>query len=285
VPELPEVETVRRGLAPVLEGARLVRVDVRRPDLRFPFPPDFAGRLKGRRVSALRRRAKYLVAELDDGIAWVSHLGMTGRWTIVGAAHQPGAMYYERSPNPAHTHVVVETEAGARLEFNDPRRFGYMDLAPLAEIDRHPMFAGLGPEPLGNGFSSAHLASVFAAKKTTVKAALLDQSVVAGLGNIYVCEALHRAGIAPSRAAGRIAPARLEALAREVRAVLEEAIAAGGSSIIDYAGTDGARGAFQERFRVYDREGEACTRLGCSGSVRRVVQAGRSSFYCPRCQR
>jgi len=287
VPELPEVETVRRGLAPVLEGARIVRVRALRPDLRFPLPTDFAKRLSGRRVTQLARRAKYLVAWLDDDVAWISHLGMSGRWSVVDAAQTriPGAAYYEHAPNPAHTHVVIETEAGARLEFNDPRRVGYMDLIPAAEFDAHPFFAGLGPEPLGNGFSAAHLRDALAGKKTNVKAALLDQRNVAGLGNIYVCEALHRAGIAPTREAGAISSARLTRLAGEVRKVLEEAIEAGGSSISDYAATDGALGYFQHRFKVYDREGAPCAKPGCGGTIRRLVQGGRSTFYCARCQR
>lgn len=285
MPELPEVETVRRGLAPALVGRRLRRVRTRRPDLRFPFPPRFAARLSGRRVDALERRAKYLLAHLDDGAVWVTHLGMTGRWSIVGAKRQPGDFYYSEPPDPAHTHVVVETEDGARLEFNDPRRFGYMDLVAEAELEAHPFFKAMGPEPLGNAFHLPYLKHAFAHKKTSVKAALLDQRVVAGLGNIYVVEALHRAGIAPTRPAGRISVKRLEKLFHAIRAVLEEAIEAGGSTLSDYAQVDGAQGGFQHRFRVYDREGEPCPTRDCGGIVIRAVHGGRSSFWCPRCQR
>jgi formamidopyrimidine-DNA glycosylase len=285
VPELPEVETVRRGLAPVLVGARIKRAKTLRPDLRFPFPDRFAARLTGRRVQALSRRAKYLVAQLDDGALWITHLGMTGRWSVVGAQRQPGDFYYSEPPDPTHTHVTVEMEGGARLEFNDPRRFGYMDLIAADGFDAHPWFKALGPEPLGNSFNAAHLASAFAGKKTSVKAALMDQRVVAGLGNIYVCEALWRAGISPKRLAGKVSAAKLDALTVAVRDVLEEAIRAGGSTLSDYAAVDGAQGGFQHRFAVYDREGEACTKRGCGGTIIRLVQTGRSSFYCARCQR
>jgi formamidopyrimidine-DNA glycosylase len=285
MPELPEVETVRRGLAPALVGRRIVSAKTKRPDLRFPFPPRFAARLKGRRVDALSRRAKYLIAELDDGMVWVTHLGMTGRWSVIGAKRQPGDFYYSEPPNPTHTHVVLETDKGVRLEFNDPRRFGYMDLIAADALEAHPWFKGLGPEPLGNQFHVGHLKQAFAGKKTSVKAALLDQRVVAGLGNIYVVEALHRAGIAPARLAGSISAQRLERLFHAIRVVLEEAIEVGGSSISDYAGADGAQGGFQDRFRVYDREGEPCVKLGCGGTIQRSVQTGRSSFWCPRCQR
>lgn len=285
MPELPEVETVRRGLAPALVGRRIVKARAKRADLRFPFPPRFAARLKGRRVDALTRRAKYLLAQLDDGAVWITHLGMTGRWSIVGAKRQPGDFYYSEPPNPAHTHVTVETDAGLRLEFNDPRRFGYMDLIDAEALDSHPYFKQLGPEPIGNEFHLPYLKRAFAGKKTSVKAALLDQRVIAGLGNIYVVEALHRAGIAPTRAAGRIAQQRLEKLTHAIRAVLEEAIEAGGSTLSDYAGVDGAQGGFQHRFAVYDREGEPCPKADCGGTIARVVQGGRSTFWCPRCQR
>lgn len=286
MPELPEVETVRRGLLPVLEGRKILKAEQRRPDLRFPLPPNFAARLKGRRVARLSRRAKYLLAGLDDGHIWITHLGMTGRFSILGPKEraQPGAMYYANAPNPAHTHVVIETDA-ACLEFNDPRRFGYMDIIAASEIETHPYFRGMGPEPLGNAFNAAHLVTAFAGKKTSVKAALLDQRVVAGLGNIYVCEALHRSHISPKRLAGKISAPRLEALTHEIRATLNEAIEAGGSSISDYAAADGALGYFQHRFRVYDREGEPCRTPKCGGVIKRLVQTGRSTFYCPICQR
>lgn len=285
MPELPEVETVRRGLVPHLEGRRIARAKTTRADLRFAFPPRFAKRLMGRRVEALTRRAKYLLAELDDGNVWVTHLGMTGRWSVIGARQQPGDFYYAEPPNPAHTHVIVEMEEGARLEFNDPRRFGYMDLIAREAFDAHPWFKGLGPEPLGNAFHAPYLAEALAGKKTNVKSALLDQRVVAGLGNIYVVEALHRAGIAPTRAAGSVSQARLDKLAPAIRAVLEEAIAAGGSTLSDYAGVDGAQGGFQQRFRVYDREGAACVTPKCGGAIKRAVHGGRSTFWCGKCQR
>lgn len=285
MPELPEVETVRRGLAPALVGRRIARARTKRADLRFPFPPRFAARLSGRRVDALERRAKYLLAHLDDGAVWITHLGMTGRWTILGAKRQPGDFYYAEPPDPAHTHVVIEIEKGARLEFNDPRRFGYMDLIAGDNLDAHPFFKDLGPEPLGNEFNEPYLKRAFAGKKTSVKAALLDQRVIAGLGNIYVVEALHRAGIAPTKEAGRISARRLDRLYHAIRAVLEEAIEAGGSTLSDYAGADGAQGGFQHRFRVYDREGEKCAKQDCGGIIVRAAHGGRSSFWCPRCQR
>lgn len=283
MPELPEVETVRRGLAPVLEGRVLKRVGARRADLRFPFPPDFAARLTGRRVTALGRRAKYLLAHLDDGMVWITHLGMTGRWTIEGRALPAGAYHAAAPPDPAHVHVQIETDANVALHYSDPRRFGYMDIIAAGALDAHPYFKSLGPEPLGNAFSAAHLEAAFAGKRTSVKAALLDQRIVAGLGNIYVLEALHRAGISPKRLAGNLSRRRVEALAATIRETLAEAIEAGGSSISDYAAADGALGYFQHRFRVYDREGAPCG--ACGGRIRRLVQAGRSSFYCPKCQR
>lgn len=286
MPELPEVETVRRGLAPVLVGRRLARAEAKRRDLRFPFPDRFAERLAGARVTALTRRAKYLLAALDTGEIWVMHLGMSGRFVVYkpDAPERPlGDFYYAEPPDPAHTHVIVETEEGARIEYNDPRRFGYMDLIAADDIAAHPWFAALGPEPLEQDFNGAHLAAMFKNKKTSIKAALLDQSIVAGLGNIYVCEALFRTRIDPRRAAGRIARPRLDALAQEVREVLEEALLAGGSTLRDYAAADGARGAFQQRFQIYDREGEGC--VTCNGTVRRIVQAGRSTFFCAHCQR
>ena len=253
--------------------------------MRFPFPARFAARLSGRRVDALERRAKYLLAHLDDGNVWITHLGMTGRWSILGAKQQPGDFYYAEPTDPTHTHVVIDMEDGARLEFNDPRRFGYMDLIPEAELETHPFFKAMGPEPLGNHFHEPYLKSALAKKKAPIKAALLDQRVVAGLGNIYVVEALHRAGIAPSKPSGGISAQRLDKLFHAIRAVLEEAIEAGGSTLSDYAGVDGAQGGFQHRFRVYDREGEACSTKDCGGTIRRAVHSGRSTFWCPKCQR
>lgn len=285
MPELPEVETVRRGLAPALVGRRITRARTKRADLRFPFPKRFAARLSGRRVETLDRRAKYLLAHLDDGNVWITHLGMTGRWSILGAKKQPGDFYYAEPPDPTHTHVVIETDKGARLEFNDPRRFGYMDLIAESELETHPFFKGMGPEPLGNHFHLPYLKKALAGKKTSIKAALLDQRVVAGLGNIYVVEALHRSSISPLKEAGRISTVRLEKLFHAIRAVLEEAIEAGGSTLSDYAAVDGAEGGFQHRFRVYDREGEACPTEKCAGTVVRFAQNGRSTFWCSRCQR
>ncbi len=276
---------MRRGLAPHLVGRRIAHAKTKRADLRFAFPKRFAKRLEGRRVDTLTRRAKYLLAELDDGNIWVTHLGMTGRWSVIGAARQPGDLYYAESPDPLHTHVIVEIEGGVRLEFNDPRRFGYMDLIARDAFDAHPWFKGLGPEPLGNAFSAPYLAEALAGKKANVKAALLDQRVVAGLGNIYVVEALHRAGIAPTRAAGALSRQRLEKLAPVIREVLSEAILAGGSTLSDYAQVDGAQGGFQQRFRVYDREGARCAKAKCGGTIARAVHGGRSTFWCPRCQR
>ena len=285
MPELPEVETVRRGLAPALVGKRIARAKIKRSDLRFPFPARFAARLKGRRVDALERRAKYLLAHLDNGIVWITHLGMTGRWSVLGAKQQPGDFYYSDPPDPAHTHVVIDMESGARLEFNDPRRFGYMDLIEEDGLDAHPFFKNIGPEPLGNAFHLPYLQKALAGKKAPIKAALLDQRIVAGLGNIYVVEALYRAHILPSKAAGRISAPRLEKLYHAIRAVLEEAIEAGGSTLNDYAQVDGAQGGFQHRFRVYDREGQACLTKDCGGAIKRAVHSGRSTFWCPRCQR
>lgn len=283
MPELPEVETVRRGLAPVLERRRIVRADLRRPDLRWPFPPRMAERLEGARIERLGRRSKYLLMQTDRAETLIVHLGMSGRMQVDAA---PTAAYRTAiAPAARHDHVVFHVEGGARVTFNDPRRFGAMDLAPTAALDDHWLLARLGPEPLGNGFHEDHLRHAFAGRRSSVKAALLDQRTVAGLGNIYVCEALHRAGISPLRRAGRIAARRVAALVPRIRETLSEAIAAGGSSLRDYRQADGALGYFQHGFRVYGREGAPCVTPGCGGLVRRVVQSGRSSFYCPRCQR
>lgn len=283
MPELPEVETVRRGLAPVMTGQRIARAEVRREGLRWPFPARLAERLTGARVDRLDRRAKYILAPLDTGETLLLHLGMSGRMTISGA---PLGVFHHPHPAPEkHDHVVLDFENGARVTFNDPRRFGMVDLVPTAEAERHRLLAGLGPEPLGNSFSEYHLAQAFAGKAAPVKSALLDQKIVAGLGNIYVCEALYRAGIHPARKAGRIAPARLAMLTAAIRDVLNEAIEAGGSSLKDFRQADGELGYFQHAFRVYGREGAPCTRPGCGGTIRRIVQSGRSSFYCPTCQR
>jgi formamidopyrimidine-DNA glycosylase len=281
MPELPEVETVRRGLVPAMEGKRILRVDVRRKDLRFPFPAKFNQRLEGARVRRLGRRAKYLVGELSTGEALIMHLGMTGRFTVAGKGQ--GKFVREAGEGEKHDHVVFDMECGRRITFNDARRFGLMDLWPSDELETYPAFDGLGPEPISNAFSGAYLEEAFEGKRTPVKAALLDQKVVAGLGNIYVSEALFRAGISPKRLAGTIRRDRLEKLAVSVRQVIDEAIEAGGSTISDFGTPDGELGYFQHRFRVYDMEGKPCPT--CRIPIRRLVQSGRSSFYCASCQK
>ena len=286
MPELPEVETVRRGLEPVLKGARLTRVRQNRPDLRFPFPERFPERLEDATVERLDRRAKYLLFPLSTGETWVSHLGMTGRFTLDG---QQLGEFEEPAPiGGKHEHMslcAVRDGVTTRVGFADARRFGFMGLIPTDQVDAHPWFKGLGPEPLGNGFSGAHLAEVFAGRKQNVKVSLLDQRNVAGLGNIYVCEALYRARISPLTPAGKVSKPRLETLASVVRDVLNEAIAAGGSTLKDFANADGGQGYFQHRFDVYGREGKPCLAEGCTGVVKRIVQGGRSTFYCPSCQK
>ena len=297
MPELPEVETVRRGLQPVLEGARIIRVDQRRADLRFAFPADFAARLEGRQITSLGRRAKYLIADLDDGMVLVSHLGMSGSFRIEADGDgtlKPGVFHHERSKDNKHDHVVLHVEgpAGkARVIYNDPRRFGYMYLMARTALAEHPWFRSLGVEPTGNSLDAGTLAERLAGKKTPLKAALLDQRIIAGLGNIYVCEAMWRAELSPVRPAGGLVTKtgrprkQLELLTQSIRDVIDEAIAAGGSSLRDHIRTDGTLGYFQHGFSVYDREGKACPRPGCGDTVRRIVQSGRSTFYCPRCQK
>jgi formamidopyrimidine-DNA glycosylase len=281
MPELPEVETVRRGLAPAMEGKRILRVQTRRKDLRFPFPENFNQRIEGARMKHLGRRAKYLVGELSNGEALIMHLGMTGRFTVSGK--RPGRFHHAHGDAEKHDHVLFEMQGGGRVVFNDARRFGFMDLWPADNLENYPAFLGMGPEPISNVFSGAYLAEAFKGKKTPVKAALLDQNVVAGLGNIYVCEALFRSGISPKKLAGSIRRDRLERLAVEARKVIEEAIIAGGSSISDFTDAAGRDGYFQHSFQVYDREGEPC--VVCGKPVQRIVQSGRSTFYCSRCQR
>ncbi len=283
MPELPEVETVRRGLIPALEGRRLTRVEQRRPDLRFPFPEDFVQRLTGAVITRLERRAKYLVGRLDRGGLLIMHLGMTGRFEIDGAL--PGQFEQAVAPDPKHAHVVFETEGGGRVTYYDPRRFGFMGLIDGEALEVHPWFAGMGPEPLEADFSPAVLEAAFAGRKQGPKSLLLDQRVVAGLGNIYVCEALHRSGISPLRPAGGISRRRLGRLTADIKAVLTEAVEVGGSTLRDFAAADGALGYFQHRFRVYGREGEPCPTQGCRGVVERTVQSGRSTFHCPVCQK
>ncbi len=284
MPELPEVETVRRGLAPALVGARFTHIEMRRPDLRFAFPENFVERLLGRYVKALKRRAKYLLAELDSGETLVMHLGMSGSFRLEGE-DAPGAVHFERSKSPAHDHVVFTCDSGARIIYNDPRRVGYRTLAATDALTQHPLIRDLGVEPLSEEFDAAHLAGLLAGARTPLKGALLDQRRIAGLGNIYVCEALHRARLSPVREAGSLSPGQIRALASAVREVLEAAIAAGGSTLRDHRQTDGALGYFQHSFEVYDREGAGCGNPRCKGMIARFVQSGRSTFYCPACQR
>jgi formamidopyrimidine-DNA glycosylase len=295
MPELPEVETVRRGLAPVLEGNAFARVVTHRADLRFPFPHEFARRLKGARVLRLERRAKYLIAHLSTGEALLMHLGMTGRFHVQRAgerqAHQLGEYQYETAAEAKHMHAVFETEDGAVVSYSDPRRFGYMLLVPETELGHHPLMRDLGVEPLSADLDATYLAQRAQGRKTDLKAFLMDQRIIAGLGNIYVTEALFRAGLKPSRPAASLAgrggkPTEHAArLAGAIKAVLLAAITAGGSTLRDYRQADGTSGGFQNTFQVYGREGEPCVRRGCRGKVRRSVQGGRSSFFCPSCQR
>ncbi len=280
MPELPEVETVVRGLRPALEGRVLERVEVRRPDLRIPFPPDLAERLEGARVLTVRRRAKYILIEMTGGDVVIAHLGMSGRLYI-----EPGA------PSEAgkHDHLILTADDGTTVRLNDARRFGLVTLDRTETLDRHPLLAGLGPEPLGNAFNGPALAAALAGKRTPIKAALLDQKVVAGLGNIYISEALFHAGLSPRRLAASVQGNRAERLAAAVKTVLERAIAAGGSSLRDYVQPTGELGYFQHAWAVYGREGEPCPGCDCdvaaTGGVRRMVQSNRSTFYCPRRQR
>lgn len=288
MPELPEVETVRRGLAPAMEGNRFDKVEVRRGDLRWPLPRGFAQKLHGKLVEELGRRAKYLLADLSSGDVLLMHLGMSGSFRV-GKNSTPGTYYHERSKSTAHDHIVFHMSNGTTVTFNDPRRFGSMKLVPRAGLEQEPLLRALGPEPLGNEFDAAMLAKACAGKKTSLKAALSDQRVVAGLGNIYVCEALFRARLSPKRQASTIAARngrpneRAERLVEAIKAVLMNAIEAGGSSLRDHRRADGSLGDFQHNFRVYDREGEPCPH--CKGKIKRIVQVGRSTFYCPSCQK
>lgn len=283
MPELPEVETVRRGLLPVMRGKVIERAVVNRPDLRWPFPEGMADRLTGQRVANLRRRSKYILADLSSGETLLVHLGMSGRMLISGQA--TGRFHHDHPAAEKHDHVVLHMEGGARITFNDARRFGAMDLVGTDVAGNHPLLAGLGPEPLGNAFDETYLSARLKGRSTPIKAALLDQRVVAGLGNIYVCETLFRAGISPLRKAGSLTRRAAGGLVPLIRTVLNEAIEAGGSSLRDYRQTDGELGYFQHSFRVYGREGAACLTPGCHGSVVRTLQSGRSSFWCPTCQR
>ncbi len=295
MPELPEVETVRRGLEPVLAGHSIVHVDQRRPDLRFPFPEHFAERLQGQTIRTLGRRAKYLLARLSSGEVLVMHLGMSGRFTIAAPCSRStvplGDFVYDIGDDPAHDHVVFTLENGTVITYHDPRRFGFMQLLPEATLEQHPLFAKLGVEPLGNELSPTYLAAKARGRKTDLKAFLMDQRIVAGLGNIYACEALYRARLSPLRPAASLATAtgkptpRAERLVEAIRSVLRDAIAAGGSTLRDYRQADGSTGEFQHLFYVYGREGEPCFTPHCRGIVQRTVQGGRSTFYCAKCQK
>jgi len=288
MPELPEVETVRLGLLPAMEGFTLTHAETRRGDLRIPFPKNFEARLRGRKVEKLRRRAKYLLADLDSGETLVIHLGMSGRMSVYAKGHQRklGNYVYDKAPDSTgkHDHVIFETDAPARIVFNDHRRFGLMTLVDTQTLEDDKLFKDVGIEPLSAKFNADHLARALAGKKTPVKSALLDQRVVAGLGNIYVCEALLRAGISPKKLAGSITRERIAPLVAAIKKVLKDAIAAGGSTLRDHAQATGDPGNFQHQFLVYGREGKPC-KLGCKDKVKRIVQAGRSTFYCPKCQK
>ena len=290
MPELPEVETIRRGLEPVLVGQRIARVEQRRADLRFPFPENFGKRLTGRTVVTLQRRAKYLLAHLDDGTVLIIHLGMSGRISITGQG-QLGEFTHNQGNRNIHDHVVLRLGSGTEIVYNDPRRFGLMDLASATTLDTHPLLAGIGIEPLGPGLTPEYLARHAAGRRSDLKSFLLDQRIIAGLGNIYVCEALFRTHLKPSRAAACLATptgkpnARTSALIPHIKAVLADAIEAGGSTLRDYAQADGSLGYFQHSFQVYGREGEPCLTPACRGMVHRTVQGGRSTFFCPVCQR
>src|SRR3982074_829389 len=293
MPELPEVETVRRGLQPVMEGSKIVKAEARRKDLRFAFQKDFVARLTGQTVTGLGRRAKYLMADLASGDVLLMHLGMSGSFRVIqdGDQKTPGQFHHPRREDRAHDHVVFHMSSGAAVVFNDPRRFGYMKIIARNALEDEPLLSGLGPEPLGNEFDAAMLARSCANKKTSLKAALLDQRVVAGLGNIYVCEALFRSQLSPRRLAATLATKKAEPtdhaqrLVSAIHAVLNQAIKAGGSSLRDHRQTTGELGYFQHSFQVYDREGEKCQTAGCSGIVRRFTQNGRSTFWCPKCQK
>jgi len=281
MPELPEVETVRCGLKPAMHGQKILRLEVNRKDLRFPFPDQFQSRVEGATITLMGRRAKFLVTELSTGEALIMHLGMSGRFTVNDA--KTADFHRDPGTNPAHDHVVFHLQNGATVTYNDPRRFGFMELWPSADLEAYPRVKHLGPEPLSNHFHAAYLDPQFEGKPAPIKAALLDQSIVAGLGNIYVCEALFRSGISPRRKAYTLIGKRNARLAPAINEVIAEAIAAGGSSISDFANASGELGYFQKHFSVYDREGDACDT--CGDTVKRIVQSGRSSFYCGTCQR
>ncbi len=283
MPELPEVETVRRGLEPAMTGAVIAKASVNRPDLRWPFPENMAGRLTGQKVLGLRRRSKYILMDLASGETLLVHLGMSGRMTVSG--DPLGQFAHNHPQTEKHDHVVFDMDNGARVTFNDPRRFGAMDLLETATADAHKLLCDIGPEPLGNDFNEDYLVEQLKSRKTPIKSALLDQKIVAGLGNIYVCEALYRAGISPKRHVNKISAPQIAALVPIIREVLSEAIEAGGSSLRDFRQADGELGYFQHSFDVYGREGEPCKTPDCDKVILRITQSGRSSFYCAQCQR
>lgn len=287
MPELPEVETVRRGLSPTFEGRRILACTLNRPDLRFPFPEAMSERVGGTSVERIDRRSKYLLFRLSSGETLLSHLGMSGRFTVEAAEglEQPGDFVHASPANPVHDHVVFKVEGGVTVRYNDPRRFGFMDVFETGKEEFVSFLSVLGPEPHSNAFSGAYLSQALKGRKSPIKTALLDQSVVAGLGNIYVCEALFRAGISPRRSASSVAGVRAERLVPHIRSVILEAIEAGGSSLRDFASAEGALGYFQHRFQVYGRDGETCPTPGCHSTVKRLVQSGRSTFYCGQCQK
>jgi formamidopyrimidine-DNA glycosylase len=288
VPELPEVETVRKGLEPYMSGHIIKAADIRRPDLRWPFPDNMAERIMGKRVERLRRRSKYILCDLDSGETLLIHLGMSGRMTISAPEKANDILGDFQNLHPAlekHDHVVFDMDNHARIIFNDARRFGAMDLLDTKTAEQHKLLASIGPEPLGNSFDEAYFVNAIKGKNTPIKSALLDQRIVAGLGNIYVCEALWRTGISPLIKAGKLSKLQASVLVPAIRSVLNDAIAAGGSSLKDYRQTDGELGYFQHSFAAYGREGEPCSKKECKGTIKRVVQSGRSSFYCPKCQR
>jgi formamidopyrimidine-DNA glycosylase len=283
MPELPEVETVKAGIAPVMQGRVIANAQVNRPDLRWPFPEGMAARLSGQRVLGLRRRSKYILVDLESAETLLIHLGMSGRMLISG--HTVGDFHHAHPAPAKHDHVVFDMDNGVRITFNDARRFGAMDLMDTATQDDHWLIRDLGPEPLGNAFNESYLIERLKGRNMPIKSALLDQRIVSGLGNIYVCEVLFRAGIHPKRKAGQISAKRVATLVPLIRTVLSEAIAAGGSSLRDYRQSDGELGYFQHVFQVYDREGQNCVTHGCDSVINRIVQSGRSSFFCPQCQR
>lgn len=282
MPELPEVETVMRGLMPSMQGAVIAQAQVNRPDLRWPFPERFAERLTGKRVERMWRRSKYILAELSSAETLLIHLGMSGRMLVSG--DPLGNFVHDHPAVEKHDHVVLDFDNGARVTFNDPRRFGAMDLLDTATQEQHKLLVGIGPEPLGNQFDESHLIAALKGRKMPMKSALLDQKIVAGLGNIYVCETLYRGKIHPARQACDVTENEIRALVPIIREVLSEAIEAGGSSLKDFRQADGELGYFQHSFDVYGREGEVCKAPGCGAQIARIVQSGRSSFYCPNCQ-